>query len=157
MDTKSVDALLAQNPTFAGMSPAMIGTVAGCAANVRFDQGQFLFHEGDSASRFFVVRTGLVAIDLFVPHKGALTIKTLKEHDVVGWSWLIPPYRWHFDARAIENTRAIAFDALCLRTKCEEDTALGYELMKRFAQIIAGRIEANRVQLMDVYGNAGKR
>jgi CRP-like cAMP-binding protein len=71
---------------------------------------------------------------------------------VLGWSWLFPPYRWHFDARALELTRAIALDGKCLREKCEEDHDLGYELVKRVAQIIMERLQATRLQLLDVYG-----
>ncbi len=70
---------------------------------------------------------------------------------MLGWSWLIPPYHWHFDAKAVEPTRAIALDARCMRTKCEKDHDLGYELMKRFAQIIEQRLDATRWQLLDVY------
>jgi CRP-like cAMP-binding protein len=66
---------------------------------------------------------------------------------------MVPPYRWHFDARAVEVTRAIALDGKCLREKCQEDHDLGYEIMKRFALIIAERLEATRLQLMDIYGN----
>jgi CRP-like cAMP-binding protein len=72
--------------------------------------------------------------------------------EVLGWSWLIPPYHWKFDARAIEQTRALALDGKCLRTKCEEDHDLGYELLKRFAQIMEERLQATRLQLLDVYG-----
>jgi CRP/FNR family cyclic AMP-dependent transcriptional regulator len=69
----------------------------------------------------------------------------------------VPPYRWHFDARAVELTRAIALDGECLRGKCEEDHDLGYEIMKRFALVIAERLEATRLQLLDVYGNGPKK
>jgi hypothetical protein len=83
-----------------------------------------------------------------------VTIHTRHEGEVLGWSWMVPPYRWHFDARASETTRAIAMDGKCLRTKCDEDHDLGYEIMKRFSLVIAERLEATRLQLMDIYGNA---
>ena len=86
------------------------------------------------------------------PQRGAIAIDTVGEGDVLGWSWLIPPYHWHFDARAVEPTRAIALDGRCLRGKCDADHELGYELMKRFAQVIEQRLEATRWQLLDVYG-----
>ena len=82
-----------------------------------------------------------------------MIIDTVEEGDVLGWSWLIPPYHWHFDARAIDLTRAIALDGKCLRTKCEEDHNLGYELLKRFSHIIEQRLQATRIRLLDVYGN----
>jgi CRP-like cAMP-binding protein len=91
-------------------------------------------------------------VELFAPQRGAVAIDTYGEGDVLGWSWLIPPYHWRFDARAIEPTRAISLDARCMRTKCENDHDLGYELMKRFARIIEQRLDATRWQLLDVYG-----
>ncbi len=78
--------------------------------------------------------------------------QTVAEGDVLGWSWLFPPYRWVFDAQALELTRALVFDGTCLRGKCEDDHNLGYELMKRFAHVVVQRLQATRLQLLDVYG-----
>jgi hypothetical protein len=93
-------------------------------------------------------------VETHIPQKGPVVIRSREEGEVLGWSWLVPPYRWHFDARAVELTRAIALDGKCLREKCETDHDLGYEVMKRFALIIAERLEATRLQLMDIYGNS---
>jgi CRP-like cAMP-binding protein len=153
MDLISIDKLLGQIPVFHGLSPEHLELIAGCASNVRFDEGQMLFNEGDPADRFFVVRHGLVAIELYEPQKGKITIETVRETGVVGWSWLIPPYRWHFDARAVESTRAVALDAQCLRGKCEQDTRLGYDLMQRFASVMTKRLQNAAMQLLDVYGH----
>jgi CRP-like cAMP-binding protein len=98
-----------------------------------------------------VVRHGSVAITSVTPQEGLVTIQTLGEGDILGWSWLLPPYRWHFGARATEPTALIAFDAQCVRNKCEHDRAFGYEIMRRFAQIMASRLEATHLQLMNVY------
>ena len=98
--------------------------------------GQYLFHEGEPADRFFVVRRGRVALDVHVPRAADQVVDTVDEGDVVGWSWLVPPYRWFFDARAVADVSAVAFDATCLRGKCEEDPALGYALMQRVAQVM---------------------
>jgi CRP/FNR family cyclic AMP-dependent transcriptional regulator len=87
-----------------------------------------------------------------VPSRGAVTLQTLGEGDLLGWSWLFPPYIWQFDARAQEDVRATAFDGACLRTKCDADPALGYDLMKRLARLVSSRLEATRRQLLDVYG-----
>jgi CRP-like cAMP-binding protein len=99
-----------------------------------------------------MIRQGKVAIQIQAAERGPITVQTLGEGDVLGWSWLIPPYRWRFDARATELTRAIALDGKCLRTKSEEDHNLGYELLRRFSSIIVQRLEAARLQLLDVYG-----
>jgi CRP-like cAMP-binding protein len=111
-----------------------------------------LFREGDPADAFYVVRRGRVALELFVPNRGALTVETIEPGEVVGWSWLFPPYRWHFDGRAVEPVRAIAVDGACLRGKCNADPALGYELMRRFSQVMLERLQATRLRLADLYG-----
>ena len=151
---ESMEKLLETVPVFEGLEEAYLSEIAGCAANVRFDEGQTLFEEDEEANRFFIVRQGLVAVDMHVPGQGPVTILTVREGEVVGWSWLFPPHRWQFDARAVEATRAIAFDARCLRGKCDEDPVLGYELMQRFARVIVQRVQATRLQILDVYGHA---
>jgi CRP-like cAMP-binding protein len=98
-----------------------------------------------------MIRQGKVAIEILAPELGPITVQTVGEGDVLGWSWLIPPYRWRFGARAVELTRAITLDGKCLRQKSEEDHDLGYELLKRFSGIIVERLEATRLQLLDIY------
>lgn len=149
---RTLDQLLTDSPVFAGMRPDWLAYVAGCAHNVRFDEGRQLFRAGDEADTFYVVRSGEVAIDLYVPGRGEVVIETLHEGDVVGWSWLYPPYRWQFDGRAAEDTAAIEFHGACLREKCAEDSELGYELMRRFAQVMLERLHATQIRLLDVYG-----
>ncbi len=144
--------LIAEHPFFRGLDPEHLDVIAGCAQNVRFQAGEFLFREGDEADRFFLIRHGRVALSTYIPERGAITIQTIGAGEVLGWSWLFPPYRWHFDARALEVTRAIAFDGKCLREKCQADPKLGYELMRRFASIMVDRLQATRLQLLDVYG-----
>jgi CRP/FNR family cyclic AMP-dependent transcriptional regulator len=149
---RSIDQLVAELPTFAGLEPAQLELIAGCGANRVFEAGEHLAREGDPADAFFVIRHGRVALEVAAPGRGALMISTLGEGAVVGWSWLFPPHRWSFDARALEQTRTVAFDGACLRGKCETDKALGYELMQRFAAVILDRLQATRLQLLDVYG-----
>jgi CRP-like cAMP-binding protein len=96
-----------------------------------------------------------VALETFVPTRGAVTIETLDPGEVVGWSWLFPPHRWHFDARALSLVRATIFDGACLRGKCEADPQLGYDLMSRFAQVVVERLQQTRQRLLDVYGHDG--
>jgi CRP/FNR family cyclic AMP-dependent transcriptional regulator len=152
---RTIDEVLAEQPTFEGLDPAYLEFIAGCGANRVFDAGAYLAHEGDPADTFFVIRHGRVALEIEAPAKGSLMIATLGEGAVVGWSWLFPPYRWSFDARALEVTRTVIFDGACLRGKCEQDKSLGYELMQRFAAIMLERLQATRLQLLDVYGKPG--
>ena len=151
---ETLERILIEHPFFKGLETQYLQLIIGCASNVRFNAGQFIFREGEEANQFYLIRYGKVALEIFSPNRGPITIQTLREGEVLGWSWLFPPYQWHFDARALELTRAIALDGECLRKKCEEDHNLGYELTKRFAQIIEQRLEFTRLQLLDVYGHA---
>jgi CRP-like cAMP-binding protein len=148
---ENLERMLAEHPFFQGLEPQYLRLITGCATNVRFDSGQFLFHEGEEANAFYIIRQGAVAVEAFIAGKGSLIVDTYTDGEVLGWSWLIPPYNWHLDARATELTRAIALDGKCLREKCEKDKTLGYELLKRFAKIIEQRLEATRLQLLDMY------
>ncbi len=147
---KSLDGVLARQPFFSGLDPRYLQLAVGCAANVRFNEGDLIFQEGEEADSFYLIRQGQVALELFVPGRGSLTIQTVGEGDVLGWSWLIPPYHWRFDARAMRPTLAIVLDGKCLRAKCEEDHELGYQLGKRIASSLGQRLDATRLQLLDL-------
>ncbi|MEP9411950.1 MAG: cyclic nucleotide-binding domain-containing protein [Candidatus Brocadia sp.] len=149
---QTLEPYLAEHPFLKGLEPKHLKIIVGCASNVRFNAGQFILREGEEANNFYIIRHGKVSLEIFTPDRGPITIQTIGEGEVLGWSWLIPPYHWHYDARALELTRAIALDGKCLRTKCEQDRDLGFELLKRFAHIITQRLEATRLQLLDVYG-----
>ncbi len=155
MGKKTIDDLIAAHPFFAGIDERYLQLISGCGSNVRFDAGQYLCREGEQADRFFAIRHGKVAIEVYAPQRGEVTLVTLSEGEIVGWSWLFPPYRWRLDARAIDVVRATAFDGACIRGKCDQDPAMGYTLMRRLAQVVSERLEAARLQLLDVYGNAG--
>jgi len=152
---ETIETILQDVPLFQGLTPAQLELIAGCGSNVRFNEGELLFREGGEADTFYVVRHGSIALETFVPARGAVTIETLEAGEVVGWSWLFPPYRWHFDARAHSLVRATSFDGACLRGKCERDPQLGYDLMSRFAQVMIQRMQWTRMRLLDVYGYAG--
>ena len=149
---ESLEQTLAESPFLKGLQPHHLALITGCASNVRFEGGQYLFHEGEEAEKFFIIRHGRVAIEVYTPDRGPITIQTIEEGDVLGWSWLVPPYQWRFDAKATELVRAIALDGKCLRTQCDQDHDLGYDLLKRFSHIIEQRLEATRLQILDLYG-----
>jgi CRP/FNR family transcriptional regulator, cyclic AMP receptor protein len=153
---EDLEKILAAHTFLAGLKPEHVKILAACASNVTFKAGEFIFREGEEADKFFLIRHGRVNVENYIPQKGPIIIRTRTVDEVFGWSWMVAPFRWHFDARAAELTRAIAIDGKCLRQKCEEDHDLGFEIMKRFAHIIAERLEATRLQLMDIYGNANK-
>ncbi len=149
---ENLSKIIAEHPFLNELAKEHIDLITGCASNVVFKPNEFLFSEGDSADHFYIIRHGRVVIQTHVPERGTIDIQTRGEGDITGWSWLVPPYRWHFDAKATELTRAVKFDGKCLREKLENDHSLGYELMRRFTLIMAERLEATRLQLMDVYG-----
>jgi CRP-like cAMP-binding protein len=147
-----LDEIIRQHPFFKDLEPSCCEMIAGCGQNVRFDAGQYLFREGGPADRFFLIRHGRVAFEITLPGREPARFLTLDEGEIAGVSWLVPPYRWNYDAKALELTRAIALDAKCLRGKCEADHHLGYELMKRFVPELVRRLHATRMQMLDVYG-----
>ena len=149
---QTLEAILAQHPFFNGLQAEYVQVVTGCASNVRYPAGAYLFHEGEEASNFYVIRQGKVALEIGAAAGGLIVIETIEAGEVLGWSWLFPPYRWHFSARVVQPTRAFTLDGKCLLNKSAQDHNLGYELLMRFAQIIIERLEATRLQLLDVYG-----
>jgi len=153
MTLQTLEPILRQQLFFEGMQERHIELITGCAKNVRFPEGQYIFREGDPADQFYLIRNGVVSVQCMVPHRGVTTVQTVGEGEVLGWSWLFPPHRWHFDARVQQETHALEFDGKCLRGKCENDHDLGYELFRRFIEIVGERLEATRLQLLDLYGN----
>ncbi len=154
---RDLEQTLRAHPFLEGLDAEHIKLLVGCASNVVFKSGEFIIREGEEANAFYFIRHGRVLIETHVPQKGPIIIRSREAGEILGWSWLVPPYRWHFDARAAELTRAIALDGKCLREKCEEDHDLGYEVMRRFVVIIAQQLEATRLQLLDVYGNSANK
>lgn len=154
---QTVEQLLAEIPAFAGLPAEHIALIAGCAGTMHAQAGEQLFREGDPADTFYVLRRGSIALETHSPAGPPLVIETLHAGDVVGWSWLVPPYRWSFDGRVVEDLRAIGFDAACLRGKADADQALGYKLLQRFAGLMVERLNATRIRLLDIYGTTAAR
>lgn len=148
-------AILEAHPFFAGLAPEYRDLMAGCARNVRFEAGRYVFRAGEPADAFYLVRHGRVALELPSGAGRPVTLGMLGPGEILGASWIVPPYRWNSDARVVELVRAIALDAVCLRRKCEESPALGWDLMKRFVPVVVARMQAARLQALDLYGSDG--
>lgn len=144
---------LASIPFFAGLEQPVLDLLAERAHEVRFDEGAQIFRRGEPADRFFLLRRGTVALEAYVPAGHAFLIETLEAGEVLGWSWLFPPYRWHFDARALTPVTALAFEAPELRSLCHDDPGIACSLMRRFTQIVIERLQWTRLRLIDVYGD----
>lgn len=150
---QTLDHILAEIPLFRGMKAEHLELIAGCASNSVFQPGEYAGRQGEPAENFWILRAGRMALEIHVPGRGAITVQTIGENEVVGWSWLVPPHQWHFDVRALTQTRALQMNARCIREKCDRDRELGNDLMSRFSQLIVQRLEATQLQLLDVYGD----
>lgn len=148
---KTIKQLLFEHEFFRGMKPEYLELLSNCGKNEHFHDGAYLVKEGDDATHFYVIRSGRVSLEIHDPLKGSVVIQTEGAGEVIGWSWLFPPYRSGMDAKAVGEVSVIALDGRCVLGKCEEDSELGYELMKRFALIIGERLQRSRMRLLDMY------
>lgn len=151
VEIAGLDRMLLEQPFFAGMPAEQAAFVAGCGRNVVVEAGAWLFREDGPADFFYLLRHGTVTLEMRAPGREPLIVDTLADGDILGWSWLMPPYRWSMDARAQTLVRVVALDAVCLRGKLDSDPALGYELIRRFVPVMGRRLLAARLQLADLY------
>jgi CRP-like cAMP-binding protein len=152
--TTTLDQVLGAQAFFAGLSDAHLAMLASVATPVSVATGRKVFHEGDVADACYLILEGDIALEMDVPGRGPHVLQTLHAGDMLGWSWLVSPFRYAYDAQALTDVKAIRFDAVALRAKKDADTEFGLELMKRFAEVLVRRMQAARLQLLDVYGNA---
>ncbi|MCB9641252.1 MAG: cyclic nucleotide-binding domain-containing protein [Myxococcales bacterium] len=152
MKPQELKPFLAEHPFFAELPAEDHAILAACAAYSVFEAGDLLFREGEEATSFFVLREGSVGIDIHYPTRGLITLMTLGKGDIVGWSWLLPPYRSQFDARAIRPTKALIFDAVKLRASFEQHPELGYAVTRKLLAQVTQRLFTARIQLLDLYG-----
>ncbi|MHA3771464.1 Crp/Fnr family transcriptional regulator [Verrucomicrobiota bacterium sgz303538] len=142
------DFIASPHPFLTGMCGEHLRVLAGFAMQTHFAAGTVIFREGDIANRFYLIQRGKVSLESRSNGSPPIPIQILGPGEVLGWSWLFPPYTWHFDAWAIENTDAIFFYGTRLREECETDKAFGYELMKRVSEIVIHRLQATRRKLI---------
>ena len=152
MSVRTLEQTLREHPFFEGVGTEVVTLLSGCGRNVHFRPDEIVFREGEPADHFYLVREGRVAVQLHEVATGASIIDTVDDGEVLGFSWLVPPYRWLFDARATTHTKAVEFDAVCLRAACASDPAVGYALMSQVASTMHERLEAARIRLLDLYG-----
>ncbi len=141
-------AALATHPFLHGMCRDHLAVLADTASDVTFAAGHRLFEDGGGATRFWLIQSGHVTLDLHVPGQGRMKIDNIGMGELLGWSWLFPPYRWAFGAVAMGPVEAFEFDGRAVRACCESDPALGYELTRRLARVVAKRLQATRVRLI---------
>jgi len=140
--------LVAGHPFLTGLKPEVCEFFCRCASLRQFDAGQEIFREGGEADHFYLIERGQVVLEVFAPGRGMVTIQAVEPGEALGWSWLFPPYQWHFSATATKRTKAIAFAAESLRDSAQKNQEFCYELVVRLARVLAGRLEDVRSRLI---------
>jgi CRP/FNR family cyclic AMP-dependent transcriptional regulator len=156
MSALDVSTYVKKNPLFRGVPATALTKLARGAEEAYFAAGRFVFRQGGEALRLYLIREGKVSLEVAAPGKRAVTLQTLGPGEVLGWSWLMPPHAWNFDARATELTLAVALPAKDVRHLIEKDAEMGRLLTQRFLAIVVERLQATRLQLMDLYAKPGR-
>ncbi len=151
MNAKEIADIIKDQAFFEDLKPEFVNLLTDCAFHVNFKNGHFLLTQDTDANNFYIIVHGNVAIEINAGDNGPVTIQKLGAGDILGWSWLIPPYKWRFDALAVDPTEVISFDGKCLRTKCDDNYEFGYDMMKRMTAVISYRLLNTRMKLMDFY------
>lgn len=146
---------LRSHTIFSDLDPAHIETLAEHAQEKAFAAGDLLFRQADSAEHFYILMDGSIQVDVPSIMGPALVVQTLGTDQVLGWSWLIPPYKWTFEAKALSDSKVLVFDGKALLQQCENDNTFGYALMKRFTGLMSERLHAARMKMMDSWAPAG--
>lgn len=151
-----VEALVAEHPFAAGLSADDVTAICRNAALIEVPAGTLLFTEGERSDKCYLVFTGIVGLELYLHERGTATVATVGPGEILGWSWLMPPHRWRFDAVARTDVAAVALDAATVLAACEGDPRLDRVINRRIALTLASRLEAARHQLLDVYSDGGE-
>ncbi|WP_290649210.1 Crp/Fnr family transcriptional regulator [Aquisalimonas sp.] len=155
MTNPDITAQLQQHSFFSDLDETVIQYLSGCATTQLVPKGNVLFRQGDGADAFYLVLSGEILIEIPAISGPSLEIQRLGQGQVVGWSWLIPPYEWTFQARAETNTEILEFDGAAVLSHCEEDPAFGYAVLKKFSGLMSERLEAARRRMMDEWNPPG--
>lgn len=147
---ESLKEILESHPFCAGLEQRYVDAIFGCSSNTRFDAGDLIFREQSRADDCYIIREGEVSLEVTIPEAGRFTIQKIKAGEILGWSWLIPPYKWQFDARAITPVRAIILDGKCIHNKIKQDKSFGEALLHRFLDVILSRLQATRKRLVEI-------
>lgn len=150
MNSTGVTGAFAGHAFLKGLGERHLMLLASGVKPLSFAPGDYLGREGQEARAFYLILSGRVALGVPTPDRGVVTVQTVGAGQALGWSWLVPPHRWRFDCQAVEPVQALAFNSEWLREKCEQDHELGYHLLKHLVGVIAGRLAATRLQLLDL-------
>lgn len=155
MTRQAIENYLSTHAFFEGMDTNYIKVLASLAVERQMSKGDVLFHQGEHADKFYLLRSGKVSVQVPAVMGPVLEIQAVGKDQLLGWSWLIPPYRWNFMARIVKDSNFLEFDGEAILVKCEEDPKFGYELLKRFATLMSERLNAARQKMMDQWDPPG--
>jgi CRP/FNR family cyclic AMP-dependent transcriptional regulator len=148
---KKLNQLLLDHDFLKGMDEVLVGLLAAYAEEVVFEPGEYIFHESEEATKFYLICEGKVELQMYAPGRGNVIIETLGPDEVVGWSWLVRPHHWHLSAKIAHRTRAVALDAKALIHQSESNHDLGYEMLKRLVNVISHRLLRTRLKIIEAY------
>ena len=146
-----LETVLATHDFTSRMNSRYIRKLAECASYLEIPAGQYVFRQGESAQVFYLILDGSVEIELFSSTGGPVVLQKIDVGAALGWSWLVPPCRWRFDARVVKAVKALKIDTTRLRTLMEEEPAFGYEILERFLHLMGERLESERMSLVELY------
>lgn len=155
MSNQSVSEYLSTHDFFSGLNQESLAFLSQKASTIDIEKGQVLFQMGDHADKFYIVLSGRISIQIPAIMGPTLEIQSLSKEQILGWSWLIPPYQWLFQAMAKEDTTLLEFNGSEILAKCEQDPEFGYQLLKRFAALMSERLDASRQKMMDEWNPSG--
>lgn len=155
MNNQSITEYLSTHEFFSELREDFVERLCESASTLEIKKGQILFSQGERADKFYIVRNGRIAVQIPAVMGPTLEVQTLSTDQILGWSWLIAPYQWHFQAKAEEDSKLLEFDGTAILAQCELEPKFGYELLKRFAALMSERLDASRQKLMDEWNPAG--
>jgi CRP-like cAMP-binding protein len=155
MSNQSIAEYLSEHEFFSEFSADLLEFLCECSSSHEIKKGQLLFRQGEDTDKFYVVRTGLISLQMPAIMGPTLEIQTLDENQVLGWSWLISPYKWNFQSKAEEDSKLLQFDGAIILARCEQDPKFGYDLLKKFAALMSVGLNAARQKMMEEWNQAG--
>ncbi len=155
MSNQSITEYLSGHEFFSGFSDDILKFLCECSSTREIKKGESLFRQGENADKFYVLRNGCISIQMPAIIGPNLEIQTLGKNQVLGWSWLIPPFKWSFQAMAEEDSELLMFNGTAILVRCEQEPKFGYELLKKFAELMSKRLDAARQKMMDEWNPAG--
>ena len=155
MSDQSTTEYLSAHEFFYEFSDDLLKFLCECSSTREIKKGQILFRQGENADKFYVVRNGRISLQLPAIMGPTLEIQTLDKDQVLGWSWLISPYKWNFQTKAEEDSELLQFDGVAILARCEQEPKFGYELLKKFAALMSVGLNAARQKMMDEWNPAG--